>query len=152
MRRTKQALAAFSIAIATLAFALASHAVDRPVPNPSSDPSRYFAIDGDTLQHRQSGRRYRIANIDTPEVGRSAACAAERRLGERATRRVRDLLTRAETLQLRRAGGDDDYGRAVVRVLIDGRDLGGILIADGLARSWRGYRAPWCDASGRLIL
>ncbi len=36
-------------------------------------------IDGDTLEDRSSGVRYRIENIDTPEMGTRAQCAAERR-------------------------------------------------------------------------
>jgi micrococcal nuclease len=36
-------------------------------------------------------------------------------------------------------------------VLIDGRDLGETLIAEGVARPWRGRREPWCDAGGNLI-
>ena len=37
------------------------------------------------------------------------------------------------------------------RIEIDGRDLGQMMIAEGLARPWRGRREPWCDANGNLI-
>lgn len=150
MRQTKYALAAFSVALATLAFALASHALDRSGEAEAAPPRHYFAVDGDTLLHRGSGQRYRIANIDTPEIGRSARCAAERRLGETARRRVRDHLAAARALRVEPTGRTDDYGRIVARVVIDGRDLGTMLIAEGVARTWQGRRQPWCDASGRL--
>lgn len=151
MRRTKHALAAFGVALTTMALAFASHALDAPNP-PAATPQHYFAIDGDTLLHRRSGRRYRIANIDTPEVGRSARCAGERQLGETARRRVRGLLADASALRFEETGRTDDYGRIVAYVFIDGRDLGAMLVAEGVARTWRGRRQPWCDASGRVLV
>lgn len=151
MRQTKHALAAFGVELATLAFALASQALEAPSRVEADTPQHYLAIDGDTLLHRHSGQRYRVANIDTPEIGRSAQCAGERRLGETARGRVRALLANAGALRFEETGRTDDYGRIVARVLIDGRDLGAILVAEGMARTWRGRRQPWCDASGRLL-
>lgn len=101
------------------------------------------AIDGDTIE--AGGQRYRVANIDTPEVGDGARCAAERRHGQRATQRARALLDGAARVETRPIGRTDRYGRQVAYILIDGRDLGEALIAEGLARPWRGRREPWCD-------
>lgn len=102
-----------------------------------------YAIDGDTIE--ASGQRYRVANIDTPEMGDGARCAAERRHARRATQRARALIDAAQRVETRPVGRTDRYGRVVAHVLIDGRDLGEALISEGLARPWRGRREPWCD-------
>jgi micrococcal nuclease len=94
---------------------------------------------------------YRLVNIDTPETGSRARCAAERELGDRATRAARTLITNARAFETRPTGRIDRYGRTIAYVRVDGRDLGETLIADGLARPWRGRREPWCNADGSLI-
>lgn len=112
---------------------------------------RMRVIDGDTLEDMRADITYRLVNIDTPETGSRARCVAERELGDRATEAVRSLISAARQLELRPTGRIDRYGRTIAFVLIDGRDMGETLIADGLARPWRGRREPWCDASGNLI-
>ncbi|HYD73418.1 MAG TPA: thermonuclease family protein [Candidatus Binatia bacterium] len=111
---------------------------------------RFRVIDGDTLEDRSADIIYRIENIDTPETGPRARCQAERDLGNRATQQARALVSSGD-VELRSTGRTDRYGRTIAFVLIDGRDLGERLIADGLARPWRGRREPWCDAVGNLI-
>ncbi|MGD9966376.1 MAG: thermonuclease family protein [Hyphomonadaceae bacterium] len=113
--------------------------------------ARMRVIDGDTLEDMREDITYRVVNIDTPETGSRARCAAERALGDRATETVRALVNRAEHLELRATGRIDRYGRTIAFVLIDGSDLGETLIAAGLARRWRGRREPWCDAGGNLL-
>jgi micrococcal nuclease len=115
------------------------------------DASRIRVIDGDTFEDTQAHVTYRIANIDTPETGSRARCAAERDLGNRATRAARTLIAGADDIEIRATGRIDRWERAIAFVLIDGRDLGQTLIAEGLARPWRGRREPWCDAGGALI-
>lgn len=99
-------------------------------------------IDGDTFDY--GGVRIRVADIDTPEV--RGDCAYERALAARATRRMEALLG-AGPFELR-PGGDgrdeDRYGRKLRIVMRDGRSLGAVLVAEGLARAWGGYREPWC--------
>lgn len=108
-----------------------------------------FVIDGDTIEAR--GQRYRIVNIDTPEAGDRARCAAERRLAARATDRARALIQAAAQVETEPVGRTDAYGRTIAYVRVDGRDLGEALISERLARPWRGRRQPWCDAENRLI-
>ena len=112
---------------------------------------RMRVIDGDTLEDMRDDITYRVVNIDTPETGSRARCAAERALGNRATDAVRSLVDQARRLELRPTGRRDRYGRTIAFVLIDGRDMGETLIAEGLARPWRGRREPWCDANGNLL-
>ncbi len=112
---------------------------------------RMRVIDGDTLEDMAADITYRIVNIDTPETGSRAQCTAERALGDRATDTARSLVSHADDVEMRPTGRIDRYGRTIAYVLIDGRDLGETLIAEGLARPWRGRREPWCDQTGNLI-
>lgn len=98
-------------------------------------------IDGDTLDH--DGLRYRITDINSPEVS-SPGCAAERQLGERATRRLRDLLNAGPFELVRTERDEDPYGRKLRIVRRDGQSLGQVLVAEGLAHEWRGYKEDWC--------
>lgn len=118
---------------------------------PASQSANWRVIDGDTFEDLETGERYRLENIDTPETGGRARCTAERQLGDRATRQARALITSANSLDVRRTGRVDRYDRIIAFIEIDGRDLGELLIADGLARPWRGRREPWCDESGNLL-
>jgi endonuclease YncB( thermonuclease family) len=117
----------------------------------SDAASHIRVVDGDTLEDMREDVTYRIVNIDTPETGSRARCNAERALGDRATALARSLISRASELELRPTGRIDRYGRTIAFVLTDGRDLGEALIAEGVARPWRGRREPWCDAAGNLI-
>lgn len=98
-------------------------------------------IDGDTF--RYGGDTIRIADIDTPET-HPPRCAHEAELGARATQRLAALLA-AGPFELQRYERDTDrYGRKLRIVVRDGQSLGGILVAEGLAREWSGRRQPWC--------
>ncbi len=121
----------------------------RPTPAAAEELRRVHVIDGDTIE--ADGQRYRLVNIDTPEVGGGARCAAERRHGARATQRAQALIANARRVETEPVGRTDAYGRIIAYVLVDGRDLGEALIAEGLARPWRGRREPWCDAHNRLV-
>jgi endonuclease YncB( thermonuclease family) len=112
---------------------------------------RVRVVDGDTIEDMGSDITYRLVNIDTPETGSRARCSAERTLGDRATQAARALISGARRIELNATGRIDRYGRSIAFVVIDGRDMGETLIAEGLARPWRGRREPWCDANGNLI-
>lgn len=119
--------------------------------NARSVIDRIRVIDGDTIEDRREDVTYRLVNIDTPETGSRTRCLAERTLGNRATDAVRTLISQARRLELNPTGRIDRYGRTIAFVVIDGHDMGETLIAEGLARPWRGRREPWCDANGNLI-
>ena len=98
-------------------------------------------VDGDTIW--LSGTKIRVADINTPEIS-SPKCAAERRLGQRATLRLQALLE-AGPFELRADGRDEDrYGRKLRILMRDGRSLGDVLVAEGLAHPWNGRRESWC--------
>lgn len=98
-------------------------------------------VDGDTF--RQNGQRIRIADIDAPEV-RDFKCSSEKQLGDRATLRLRELLS-AGPFELTPIDRDEDvYGRKLRVVIRDGKSLGEQLVDEGLARRWTGSRRSWC--------
>jgi len=98
-------------------------------------------VDGDTLWI--DGDKIRIADINTPEVT-SPQCRDEAVLGARATKRLQQLVN-AGPFELRRIDRDvDHYGRALRTLHRDGRSLGEIMVADGLAHRWGGRRGSWC--------
>lgn len=109
-----------------------------------------WVCDGDTLEDRANGRVYRLANIDAPETGEFAKCATERRVGERAKWAAVKTIRNAERVTVRRTLRRDRYRRIVAYVFVDGVDLGELLMAQGLARPWRGWRPAWCGPKGPL--
>ena len=98
-------------------------------------------VDGDTFWYR--GDKIRIADINTPEVS-EPQCPEEARLGAAATRRLAVLLNDGpftlETIDRDR----DRYGRQLRVVTRGGESLGLVLVREGLAEEWRGYRGSWC--------
>ena len=109
-----------------------------------SDPDQSnCVVDGDTFWF--AGNKIRIADINTPELG-GAKCAYERELGEQAKDRLRALLNEGNfTLAPNPDGRDQDkYGRDLRIVMRGGESLGGMLVAEGLAEQWRGYKREWC--------
>lgn len=100
-------------------------------------PRDNCVVDGDTFW--LAGEKVRIANIDTPEI--HGQCDRERDLARQARERLAALMD--GTIALHRQGRDR-YGRVLARVTAQGRDVGAVLIAEGLAREWKGRRLPWC--------
>ena len=121
------------------------------------DPSRIVIVDGDTI--RVDDRSYRLAGIDTPESGPQAKCAAEREKAARATRRLREIVisggVRFEQVACACPSGAEgtpacNHGRYCGVLTSAGRDVGQILIGEGLAKRYDcrlGYcppKQPWC--------
>ncbi|HEX8480856.1 MAG TPA: thermonuclease family protein [Allosphingosinicella sp.] len=103
-------------------------------------PGSLRVIDGDTFVH--DGNRIRIADIDTPEV--HGRCPQESALAAKATRRLRTLLALGPFDLHPLPSGRDRYGRQLRIVTRDGRSIGDVLVAEGLARTWSGRREGWC--------
>lgn len=98
-------------------------------------------VDGDTFWLK--GTKYRIADINTPEVS-NPACSFEAELGERATARLIGLLN-GGGFSLQNADRDEDkYGRKLRVVTRGGASLGEALVSEGLAERWSGRRRNWC--------
>ncbi|WP_137699932.1 thermonuclease family protein [Marimonas lutisalis] len=103
-----------------------------------------YVSDGDTVALSCGGREVtaRVQGLDTPET-RDARCTAERKAGDAATERLREML-REGAIEIRRRGSDK-YGRWLIRVRIEGQDVAERLIGEGLAVPYRGgQRIDWC--------
>jgi endonuclease YncB( thermonuclease family) len=114
-------------------------------------------IDGDTV--RFDGGVYRLVGFDTPERGDRARCDDERRRSEAAAARLRTLIA-GGNVNLKRVAcacwkglegtRECNYGRLCGTLSIGGRDVGHILISEGLARPYVcgstscPPRRPWC--------
>jgi len=84
-------------------------------------------IDGDTVE-LADGRRVRYLGIDTPESGEYYA--------EEATARNKDLVE-GKTVELQRGKRDqDEYGRLLRYVYVDGVFVNAELIAQGYAKAY----------------
>ncbi len=114
-------------------------------------------VDGDTI--RINGRLTRLTGFNAPETWKPN-CTAEQRLGEAATARLRQLVDGGEARYASvrcacRPGTEGtmncNYGRACGSLRVDGRDVGDILISEGLAVRYRCGTTgcppsprPWC--------
>jgi micrococcal nuclease len=102
------------------------------------------AIDGDSIVS-PAGQEIRVANIDTPEL--HGQCESERRMARQAKDATQATLNAAQSVTLRPYHRPQDrHGRALAYVIVDGRDLGELLVAQGLARTWTGRGQSWCPA------
>ncbi|WP_088342610.1 MULTISPECIES: thermonuclease family protein [Rhodomicrobium] len=102
----------------------------------------YIVVDGDTIK-APYGVTYRLLGFDTPET-HFAKCDAERELGLAAKQRLEELLATSEVKVLE-SGKRDRYGRTLATVTANGKDVGEILIGEGLARPYHGKkRDGWC--------
>lgn len=102
-----------------------------------------YAVDGDTV--KLGTQSLRLVNIDAPEVSRPE-CPEEAARGRAATDRLRALLEQGQVAILPN-GRLDRYGRPLVRLTVDGRDAGDLLITEGLAKPWPVKGDPaWCPA------
>jgi endonuclease YncB( thermonuclease family) len=120
------------------------------------DPGQVEVLDGDTIQ--VAGETFRLVGFDAPETYR-ARCPSERELGNRATLRVRQLVATGGVDLERvpcacRIGTEGtprcNYGRSCGVLKARGQDVGSLLIAEGLARTYVcgrtscPAREPWC--------
>lgn len=98
-------------------------------------------VDGDTIWLR--GQKIRVADIDAPET-HDYRCASEKALGDRATRRLHDLLESGPITLLPIDRDEDIYGRKLRIVQVNGKSVGDALVSEGLARWYGAGRRPWC--------
>lgn len=107
-----------------------------------SGPIRHdCVVDGDTFWF--GGEKYRVLDINAPEIS-TPKCDRELALGQAATARLRQLLN-AGPFSLESGDEETDrYGRKLRRITRGGTSLGDMLIAEGLAERWQGFRRNWC--------
>lgn len=99
-------------------------------------------VDGRTF--RIDDQLVTIAGIDAPKI-HGSRCSTETQLGIAAAMRLRELLNRGTVvLSPNAAGAVDDTAR---KVEVNGRDIGAILVASGVAREQRAEPHDWCRTS-----
>ena len=157
LTRIYPSIAALLAVIAVLAVAFTWAKIARAAPIDAAD---IRVIDGDTIRVYHKQPNVRLVGFNAPET-RRAACDAERALGDKATRRVRELV-RGGSLDFEfvacscRPGTEGtpacNYGRGCGTLKAAGRDVGEILIAEGLAVSFECGATrcpptpkPWCQ-------
>jgi micrococcal nuclease len=106
---------------------------------------RIRVVDGDTVYAGKE--RVRLLDIDAAEI-HHAQCDAERRLGELTKHRLEELLKSGHVEFRPELNGStvkiDPFGRKLAQLLVNGVNVGCILIQEGYARPWRGHREDWC--------
>ena len=103
-------------------------------------------VDGDTVTlmcGEEGMQSARLLGFDTPEKF-SPQCTAEFVAAERAGWALRTMIQKADRLSLTREGVDQ-YGRALVRLELDGQDVADRMIREGHGRRYGGGpRGSWC--------
>jgi endonuclease YncB( thermonuclease family) len=120
------------------------HGVTASVAMPlcSGWPRINCVIDGDTIWYQ--GTKIRIADINAPET-HDPKCTYEATLGKRATNRMIELLNAGPFDVVTTGDRDEDvYGRKLRVIARNGHSLGQMLVDQGLAERWQGYRRNWC--------
>ena len=114
----------------------------RTYPPCAQGTGAYEVIDGDTIR-APYGVKYRLMGFDAPETFQ-AKCDAELMLGKRAAERLKELLASGEA-RIIESGKIDRYGRTLAHLTVNGRDVGGVLVGEGLARRYDGRtkRESW---------
>ena len=121
--------------------------------------SDFRVTDGDTIHIHGEAKGMRLVGFNAPEVF-SPRCAAERRLGDRATARLEQLLSHGKITVERVAcscppGTEGtmrcNYARSCGILRVDGKDVGQTLVSEGLAVPFRcgptscpRTPRPWC--------
>ena len=106
-------------------------------------------IDGDTFRvdiHELpdiigKNIRIRILGIDAPEI--NGKCAFEKELAIKARDFVQILLDNADSVILKNLDRGNFF-RLLAEVIVDGKNLGELLIAKDLAVRYQGKKSSWC--------
>lgn len=106
--------------------------------------------DGDSGTLESVRLRFRLPDVDAPETGgvgtrNGARCEAERAHGLRAKQFMIDATAGAD-VRLGQSFGADRYGREVVTLIVDGRDIRELGLEAGMLRAW-----PFDQATARAL-
>jgi endonuclease YncB( thermonuclease family) len=145
MTRTETAILAGAMALGLVA----ALAVADPAPATFSGPAQ--AVDGDTIS--VGSVRTRLFGIDAPEAAQTCNRAVRASLGlatlswlcgQAATRAMQHMLARDPVVTCQ-AKATDKYGRTVAVCSNREGDLGGRLVAQGLAVAYRRFSTAYVD-------
>lgn len=121
------------LVLGLLALAPAAHAATRAA---AWQGTVTHVTDGDTLWVRphkgDAPRKIRLDGIDAPEICQAYGTASRDRLAAQAQGKLVQVKVRRM----------DVYGRELAHVLVNGQDLGGLMVQQGQAWSYRYRRDP----------
>ncbi len=121
-------------------------AVAGPTPNRSAQPAMGVVkrlFDGDSMLIGSDGRivQVRLWGIDCPERGQPFSKKARART---------QALTQGQQVRIEPRATRDRYGRVLAELILpDGRSVGRILVAEGLAWHYRQYAGDDADLARR---
>lgn len=110
-------------------------------------------IDGDTIAFQanwlpdplKKELSIRVFGVDTPEKGHRASCPSEDQRGQAATAFTKTQINAAQKRQVILMSWDKYGGRVLGDVVLDGKSLRQMLIANGFAREYYGEaKTSWC--------
>ena len=88
----------------------------------------------------------RVFGVDTPEKGHRAQCDKERAAGDAASAFTKNAIKNSTKHQIVLYGWDKYGGRVLGDILLDGKSLREMLIANGFAREYYGEKKEsWCN-------
>ena len=111
-------------------------------------------IDGDTVAFHapflpdplKKELSIRVFGVDTPEKGHRAQCPSEAQRGEAASAFTKAQINASSNRQIVLMDWDKYGGRVLGDVVLDGKSLRQLLIANGLAREYYGEaKTSWCQ-------
>jgi endonuclease YncB( thermonuclease family) len=104
-------------------------------------------VDGDS--GTIDGRAFRLYGVDAPEGSLSLAQCHDERMKADAARSAVRMLTGTAKVEIRQYHGTDKYGRELLTLSADGRDVASALVSSGDLKRWNyegGAPKPkWCD-------
>ena len=111
-------------------------------------------IDGDTVAFQapflpaplKQELSIRVFGVDTPEKGHRAQCPSEDQRGQAATAFTKAQINASTKRQVILMDWDKYGGRVLGDVILDGKSLRQMLIANGFAREYYGEaKQSWCN-------
>lgn len=111
-------------------------------------------IDGDTVAFRadfmpaplKPELSIRVLGVDTPEKAPRALCEKEAKAALAASEFTKTAVSKAKVTQIELKSHDKYGGRVLGDVILDGKKLSEMLIANGHARPYKGEKkSSWCE-------
>ncbi len=88
----------------------------------------------------------RVFGVDTPEKGFRAKCPSEDQRGQAASAFTKKVITESKVAQVMIIDWDKFGGRMLGDIIVDGKSLRSMLIANGFAREYYGEaKQSWCN-------
>ena len=148
--RTAGGLALFGVGIAAAAVAIGAVTYSHYDPAEAAAKAARFrqcytgigdncVLDGDTIYVKRE--KVEIAGIEAPLI-KGAECGDERTRGITAAVRLADLLNGGQVTVSDPI--NDQHGRVVRKVDVDGKDVGKAMISAGVVRTYSGEKHDYC--------